>query len=214
MDHHCPWLNGCVGHFNHRYFYLYMIYTVLGCVFLMAFGFEILFFEVFPPSATTTAVSSEMPLPPVKDSNSTNIERNDASDHDEVVFSFFSRRSLIMYETFMTIMCTAVLGGLSIWHGMLISRGETSIEAHINRSERKRFKQLGKQYKNPYDFGVWHNWCLFLGMIDGRGWESVLFPSAHPPQGMCIILACKILERVILSLNGWGLHYIMFHFIF
>lgn len=153
MDHHCPWLNNCVGHRNHRHFFLYMIYTVLGCVFLMTFGFEILWEDYFREQ-----------------------------DPNEV-FSVFSRHSLIWFEAFITTGCFLFLGGLTLWHGRLINRGETSIEAHINESERKRLKKKGKVYRNPYDFSPWHNWCLFLGMIDGRGWWHVLFPSSHPPRG-------------------------------
>ena len=153
MDHHCPWLNNCVGHWNHRYFFLYMAHTVLGCVFLMVFGFQILWEDYFSD----------------RDPNET--------------FSIFSRHSLIIYETFLTTGCFLFLGGLSLWHAKLITRGETSIEALINKSEEKRFRKLGKVYKNPYDFSPWHNWCLFLGMIDGRGWSSVLLPSSHYPKG-------------------------------
>ncbi len=156
MDHHCPWLNGCVGHFNHRYFFLYMSYMVLGCFFIMVFGFEILYDEVFNS------------IPP-------------DSDKDE--FVLFSRRNLIFYEAFVVTGTFVILGGLTLWHAALISRGETSIEAHINKSEVKRFKTMGKRYKNPYDFSPWHNWCLFLGMVEGRGWSSILWPSFHKPKG-------------------------------
>eukprot|EP00667_Euglena_gracilis_P017541 EG_transcript_18493 len=32
MDHHCPWINACVGHFNHRYFILFVLYLGLSCL--------------------------------------------------------------------------------------------------------------------------------------------------------------------------------------
>ncbi|XP_026322432.1 palmitoyltransferase ZDHHC6 [Hyposmocoma kahamanoa] len=32
MDHHCPWINCCVGHNNHGFFTLFLIYAVAGCL--------------------------------------------------------------------------------------------------------------------------------------------------------------------------------------
>ena len=50
-------------------------------------------------------------------------------------FSLLSRRSLIFFQALVTTGCFFVLGGLTLWHAKLISKGETSIEAHINRCE-------------------------------------------------------------------------------
>ncbi|XP_042894942.1 palmitoyltransferase ZDHHC6 [Parasteatoda tepidariorum] len=32
MDHHCPWINNCCGHRNHKTFTLFLISAVCGCV--------------------------------------------------------------------------------------------------------------------------------------------------------------------------------------
>jgi len=164
MDHHCPWLNNCVGHYNHRHFFLYMVFMVVGCSFIMINGFEI-FFEEFYDNWWGDG--------------STNLDLKYRGQN----FGVFTRRSLVFYEAFMSSACFVSLGGLCLWHARLINAGQTSIEAHINRSEAKRMAELGKIYKNPYNFGSLYNWYLFLGLVNGRGWLSILFPSRHKPLG-------------------------------
>ena len=31
MDHHCPWINACVGHKNHAHFLRFLLYASTGC---------------------------------------------------------------------------------------------------------------------------------------------------------------------------------------
>jgi len=196
FDHHCPWLNQCVGHYNRRYFFLYMVYTVIGVIFIIFFGigigYEVLWlgdgggwqeFEELRGSPVRMNLSghiipvteleySELGIAPAKHDLPVG-ELNDPTIYKCVVFM-----AVICVSTFIA------LGALAFWHFRLISRGETSVESHVNKSEMKRLVTLGKNFVNPYDFGRSSNWRLFLGLTRGRSfWRHVLLPSIHEPEG-------------------------------
>uniref|UniRef100_F7GJ04 Zinc finger DHHC-type palmitoyltransferase 16 n=1 Tax=Callithrix jacchus TaxID=9483 RepID=F7GJ04_CALJA len=101
-------------------------------------------------------------------------------------FSFRERMThkSLVYLWFLCSSVALALGALTIWHAVLISRGETSIERHINKKERRRLQAKGRVFRNPYNYGCLDNWKVFLGVDTGRHWLTrVLLPSSHLPHG-------------------------------
>ncbi|XP_050195076.1 palmitoyltransferase ZDHHC16 isoform X2 [Myiozetetes cayanensis] len=160
MDHHCPWLNNCVGHYNHRYFFSFCLFMTMGCIYCSISGWE-MFRDAY------AAIETYYQTPPP-------------------IFSF-RQRAFHKSVVYLWVLCSSValaLGALTLWHAALITRGETSIERHINRKERQRLQKKGKVFRNPYSYGSWDNWKVFLGVDVPRHWLTrVLLPSRHPPYG-------------------------------
>ncbi|KAG7270064.1 hypothetical protein CRUP_012065 [Coryphaenoides rupestris] len=144
--HHCgiSWLNNCVGHLNHRYFFCFCLSMALGCMYCTVSG-----------------------------------------------------RNLFLdaYNALEVRAVAVALGGLTIWHAVLISRGETSIERHTNFKETTRLAKRGKVYKNPFNYGRINNWKVFFGVQKKSHWLTrVLLPSGHVPPSDGLtwdVLPCK-----------------------
>ncbi|KAL1122961.1 hypothetical protein AAG570_003285 [Ranatra chinensis] len=155
MDHHCPWLNNCVGHNNHRYFFMYMVFISMSTFFIMVFGFDIAYTEVWIGEYSDDLVgypvrfndSEIIPVPEWDETSKRELPL------DQVQPETQWRKGAIALMAFICSGAFAALTWLASWHARLITQGETSIEAHINKAETKRMAlmhkvSMQKQYSN------------------------------------------------------------------
>jgi palmitoyltransferase len=168
QDHHCPWINNCVGHLNHRYFFQFCFFLTLGSFYVATLGFK-----EFQHYLFGRKVFSYLDLVFGRNINEVDVLSNVPNPSTSYTFLFLF---------IVAVTACLVLFGFTLWHFWLISRSETTIEFHTNSTERKRLKETNEIFINRFDLGFILNWKMFLGL---NKWHEVFYknflPSAHRP---------------------------------
>lgn len=136
MDHHCLWINNCVDVENHRYFFLFLVYLLLGtgvCSIMQIFIYARSWLR--DPTKASLHGSNTRP------------------SHDTfVILTFALCVSIFLFMFFF-------VG----WNTLNILKNETQIEQFILYERKQLFRHSGFRFRNPYDLGRWHNFLVVFG---------------------------------------------------
>merc|ERR1719198_1808955 len=142
MDHHCPWINNCVGFQNYRYFCLFMLYLAVSCAVVVVMAWPIFWATLFHPRGRRHRhrYHSNSRLP-------------EYDDGDGLITI-----SVILSASIFFALC--FLGG---FHVFLVLTNQTTIEFHCNLAARRDARRKGEIYRNPWNLGMAKNFHQVFG---------------------------------------------------
>ncbi|KAI9034304.1 DHHC palmitoyltransferase-domain-containing protein [Hyaloraphidium curvatum] len=136
MDHHCPWIANCVGHHNHRYFFLFLCYMSFTCYYYALASWPA-FYSAINTSVTDTTI---WPKP--------------------------AFRSLMAFSWVLATIIGLAIVGLCWWQLFLVRTGLTTIDYYQWRDAVDAGKEHNMVVENFWDLGGWRqnfSWFFYVG---------------------------------------------------
>ncbi|CAM6086955.1 unnamed protein product [Calypogeia fissa] len=158
MDHHCPWMHNCIGFYNYRYFFLFLVYMWAGCVYTTLMASIPLF------------RSSVFIWGMYKDSEE--FSYLEPGSFNAILFAFVLALAVLVSMSFL-------LG----WHIYLVLTAQTTIDFYANRQRRREGRRIGQVWENEFDMGALQNFRNTFDLNDRSWWLVFLFPSRRALKG-------------------------------
>ncbi|CAF3817953.1 unnamed protein product [Rotaria magnacalcarata] len=134
LDHHCPWINTCTGHFNHANFCWFMFYAILGCTHGLLMLCPCIYRALFAQYYIYARIKN-VPI---------------------IYFTFVSLISSIL-SIGLALGVIFAVGFLLAVQLRSIIRNQTGIESWILRKARDRSHRRKNPFIYPYDLGFKEN---------------------------------------------------------
>jgi palmitoyltransferase len=154
QDHHCPWLNQCVGLGNERYFVLFMSWLCIACVIVTGSGWQVAYQSI----RLRDRVREKTLLRSVRENADIPSLLAGQWPHP------YTPRVFVLLTWVLAAVMAVGLGVMSMWQLVLVAHGETSVESHDNAHYEALSKRRGKSFANVYDLGPRRNLELFFNV--------------------------------------------------
>ncbi|CAF1111142.1 unnamed protein product [Adineta ricciae] len=134
LDHHCPWINTCTGHFNHANFCWFLFYAILGCIHALIMLCPCIYRALFVQYYVYARVK-DVPL---------------------IYFTFTGLISCIL-SIGLALGVIIAVGFLLIVQLRSIMKNQTGVESWILRKAKDRNHRRAVEFIYPYDLGFKEN---------------------------------------------------------
>ncbi|CAK9153455.1 unnamed protein product [Ilex paraguariensis] len=149
MDHHCLWINNCVGHRNYKTFFILVLYATMASIY----------------SSPMECLGYNFKLRP---SEGLGFQQEGSPQGLLCELQYILRT--IFGQIILQITCGVMILGLSLtlgtlfsWHIYLITVNMTTIEYYEGKRAAWLARKSGQSYHHPFNVGAYKNITLILG---------------------------------------------------